>query len=85
MQRSYGAATRGYVLSCAMLGKPLFPATLETLLAWVAEMGVRQVLPKSIKLYLSGVRSFQVDMGTIKKELEVFHHLTLERVIQEIC
>lgn len=48
-------------------------------------MGVRQVLPKSIKLYLSGVRSFQVNMGTIKKELVVFYHPTLEQVVQVIC
>lgn len=68
-------------MSYAMISKSPFSATLETLLAWVLEMGERHILPKSIKLYLSGVRSFQVDMGTTKGELEVFHHPTLERVI----
>ena len=71
-------------MACALLGKPLFPATLDTLLAWVTDMGERQILPKSIKLYLSGIRSFQVDMGTTGRELEVFHHPTLEHVIQKI-
>lgn len=47
-------------------------------------MGERHMLPKSIKLYLAGVRSFQVDMGTTRSELEVFHHPTLERIIQGI-
>lgn len=82
-RKSYQSATKGYVMSCAILGKSPFPATLETLLAWVAEMGERRILPKTIKLYLMGVRSFQVDMGT-RKELDIFHHPTLERVIQGI-
>lgn len=71
-------------MRCALLGISPFPVTLESLLAWVSEMGERHILPKSIKLYLSGVRSFQVDMGTTRKELEIFHHPTLERVIQGI-
>lgn len=83
-QKSYQTATRGYILSCAILGKLSFPVSLETLLAWVADMGERRILPKSMKLYLAGVRSFQVDMETTKPELEVFYHPTLERVIQDI-
>lgn len=83
-RKSYRTATRSYTMSCAISGKSPFPATLENLLVWVSEMGERRILPKSIKLYISGIRSFQVDMGTTGKELEVFHHPTLERVIQGI-
>lgn len=72
-------------MSCAIQGKASFPAELATLLAWVSEMGKKHMLPKSIKLYLAGIRSFQVDIGITKEELEVFHHSTLERVIQGIC
>lgn len=67
-----------------MLGKPLFPATFRTLSTWVADMGEKRILPRSIKLYLTRVRSFQVDIGATKNELEVFHHPTLERIIQVI-
>lgn len=83
-RKSYYTATRSYTINCALIGKPPFPATLETLLAWVSNMGEKHISPKSIKLYLAGVRSFQVDMGTIRKDLEVFHHPTLERIIQGI-
>lgn len=83
-QKLYQTATKSYTTSCAILGKSSFLATLETLLAWVARMGKKHILPKFIKLYLSGVRLFQVDIGTTKRKLEVFHHLTLERVIQGI-
>lgn len=47
-------------------------------------MGERHILPKSKKLYLLAVQSFQVDMGTTRGELEVFHHPTLEHIIQGI-
>lgn len=47
-------------------------------------MGERRILSKSIKLYLAGIRSFQVDMGATRNKLEVFHHPTLERIIRGI-
>lgn len=68
-----------------MLGKSLFPATLETLSVWVSGMGEKQILPKSIKLYLAGIKSFQVDMGATRSKLEVFHYPTLEQIICGIC
>lgn len=48
-------------------------------------MREKQILPKSIKLYLIEVWSFQVDIGATKGELENFHHSTLERIVQGIC
>lgn len=83
-RRTYQITIKGYILHCAIHDKTPFPATFKTLAIWVADMGEKRILPKSIKLYLTGVRLFQVDIGATKGELEVFHHPTLERIIQDI-
>lgn len=76
---------KSYTLHCAILGKLFFPATFETLATWVADIGEKRILPKSIKLYFTGVWSFQVNIKATKKKLEVFHYPTLECIIQGIC
>ena len=53
-----------------------------SLASWVAELGDKKVATKTIKSYLSGVRSYQVDIGL--QDLGAFHHPMLERIIAGI-
>lgn len=62
--------------------QPPFPATVTSLTGWVAELGTRKLLAKTIKAYLTGVRSTHIDMGFAN--LDVFHHPLLERIITGI-
>ena len=62
--------------------QPPFPATAQSLSSWVAELGTNKLPAKTIKAYLSGVRSTQIDMGF--QDLDVFHHPILERILAGI-
>lgn len=55
---------------------------MAALASWVAELGDRLTATKTIKLYLSGLRSYQVDIGL--GDLEVFQHPMLQRIIAGI-
>lgn len=59
-----------------------FPATIQTLSSWVASLGENRLQPKTIKSYLAGVKSSQVDTGF--EDLEVFDHPMLKRIITGI-
>lgn len=62
-----------------------FPATVTTLASWVAELGDQFTAPKTIKLYLNGIRSYQVDIGLKGlNELEAFQYPMLQRIITGI-
>lgn len=74
---------RLYLEYCAMQRiRPPVPATLESLVCWVAELGTRKLLPKTIKAYLTGVKSSHIDMGFTN--LDIFHNPMLERIIRGI-
>ena len=62
------------------LNLPLFQASLRTLSVWVADLGSRGVEGKTIKLYVTDVRSNQIDIGL--EELHVFHPPPLQRLTQ---
>ena len=62
--------------------KPQFSVTAFSLTAWVRDMGDRSFTVKTIKLYLSGVRSHQLDIGYA--ELDVFHGPQINRIVMRI-
>ena len=79
----YDAARKSYTTYCQLATNfPPFPATIRSLSAWIAALGQRGLRPKTIKNYLAGVRSSQLDMGL--GDLEVFHHPVLDRIIAGI-
>ena len=59
--------------------KPAFPASSQTLCDWVAHLGNKRPKSKTLKSYVTGVRSVHVDMGY--EDLAAFHSPQLERVI----
>ena len=59
--------------------KPAFPASSQTLCDWVAHLDNRRPKSKTLKSYVTGVRSVHVDMGY--EDLAAFHSPQLERVI----
>lgn len=79
-RKTYETARRNYTLHCKIHTRHQpFPATVTTLASWVAELGDTRTATKTIKSYLSGIRSYQVDIGF--EDLEVFHHPMLQRII----
>ena len=61
-----------------------FPPSIRSLCDWAAHLGDKGINPKTIKQYLSGIRSYQVDRGASKAELDIFHHPQLERIVAAI-
>ena len=59
--------------------QPAFPATSQTLCDWVAHLGNKRPKSKTLKSYVTGVRSVHVDMGY--EDLAAFHSPQLERII----
>ena len=59
--------------------KPAFPATSQILCNWVAHLGNKRLKSKTLKSYVTGVRSIHMDMGY--EDLTAFHSPQLERVI----
>ena len=59
--------------------KPAFPATSKVLADWVAHLANKRPKAKTLKAYITGVRSIHVDMGY--EDLSPFHSPRLERVI----
>ena len=83
-RRTYGAAHRSYVTCCAINGRLTpFPPTLETLCIWAAELGNSGGTKVStIKLYLTGLRSYCVDPGL--EPLTAFEHPRLQRIVRGV-
>ena len=62
--------------------QPAFPATSHSLQSWVTQFSNRRIKAKTIKSYLTGVRSAHVDIGY--DDLSAFHSPKLERMIAGI-
>lgn len=75
---------KSYTFFCAMRGiRPPFPATNNSLIKWVGHLGNRRVVAKTIKAYLTSLRSAHIDIG-FQKDLDAFHSPSLQRVITKI-
>lgn len=61
---------------------PPFPATRNSLASWVLMLGNRRLQIKTIKGYITGVRSAYVDMGY--EGLDMFYSPQLERIVAGI-
>lgn len=55
---------------------------MQTLSAWIFQLGSQGLPAKTIKSYLTGVRSGQIDIGLA--DLDVFHHPSLQQIVNEI-
>lgn len=81
----YSAAYQSYLQECASQGYPHpFPATLQSLIAWVSALAEGGMFYKTIKRYLVDARSAQDEIGASGNELEVFSHPTLQLIIDGI-
>lgn len=81
---NYSTARKSYILLCGIHGISAFPVTIRSLSSWITKMGLRRLSHKSIKLYMTGLRSYHVELGASKQELEIFHTPVLQRVIAGI-
>ena len=82
-RKTYVTPTKLYSAHCAINGStPFFPVIVNSLASWIAHLSTRRVKAKTIKAYLTGVRSAHVDMGY--EDLTVFHNPQLQRIIAGI-
>ena len=83
-RKTYATPTKSYTSFCAMRGiRPPFPATNSSLMEWVAHLGNKWVKTKTIKAYLTGLRSAHIDMG-FEEDLDAFYSPSLQRIIAGI-
>ena len=82
-RQTYATAQKSYTKFCDWEAiHPAFPTSLPALTSWVATLGDRDLQVKTIKAYLTGLRSAHVDMGYI--DLSVFQNPLLQRIIAGI-
>ena len=75
----YSSAVKTYRVHCALNGLAPFAATLTSLASWIAELSTKRIQARTVKKYLTALRSSHVDMGY--DGLAVFHHPQLQRMI----
>ena len=63
--------------------RPAFPATISSLREWVTHLDAKRVSAKTVKAYLTSLRSAHIDTG-FEDNLEAFHNLSLQRVVAGI-
>ena len=78
----YSTAVKSYRVHCALKGLAPFAATLTSLASWIAELSTKRIQARTVKKYLTALRSAHVDMGY--DGLAVFHHPQLQRMIAGI-
>lgn len=79
---AYDTAKNSYIKYCTDMGYQLmFPASLPAIVSWIGSLGDRRLKPKTIKAYLTGLRSFYVDIGYRD---DVFDNPVIKRVINGI-
>lgn len=86
-RKSYSTGQRSFIdfarLHPGLLDEPgkFLPATPRVIVEWVASLGARALQPKTIKSYLSAVRSLHVDEGL---PFDACESETVRRVIRGI-
>ena len=79
-RKTYSISTKAYTSHCAMHGHtPPFPALIASLASWIAALSAKRVQSKTIKSYLTGLRSAHVDLGY--EDLAMFQNAQLQRII----
>lgn len=83
-RKTYATPTKSYTFFCAMKGiRPAFPATISSLREWVTHLDAKRVSAKTVKAYLTGLRSAHTDTG-FEDDLKAFQNSSLQRVIAHI-
>jgi hypothetical protein len=81
---SYDSTIRSYREHCMIWDLFVFSAIIESLRSWVFTLDTRELKAKSIKTYLTEVKSYHVDMRHLDETLRIFHSNVLQRMINEI-
>jgi hypothetical protein len=84
-RRTYATARNSYTTFAAFAGIEPFPPTADSLCNWMAYLANRgRTKSTTMKAYLTGLRSYCVDMGMDYHDLDLFHHPRVQRVIRGI-
>ena len=78
---TYSTFRKNFVLHCCLWGIFSFPIKSKVLILWIIELN-DFLTSAIIKTYLLNVRSIQIDLEF--RDLEVFHHPWLKRIITGI-
>ena len=79
-RKTYLGPVNLYVTHCALHSiQPAFPATVHSLTSWVGKLGIKRITAKTIKSYLTAVRSAHIDVSD--KEPTAFRSSKLQRMV----
>jgi hypothetical protein len=81
---SYDSTIRSYREHCIIWDFLVFSTIIESLRNWMFTLDTRELKTKSIKTYLTEVKSYHVDMKHFDETLRIFHNNALQRMINEI-
>jgi hypothetical protein len=80
----YDSTIKSYREHCVIWDLLVFLTIIESLRSWVFILNTRELKIKSIKTYLTEVKSYHVDMRHLDETLCIFHNNALQRMINEI-
>jgi hypothetical protein len=80
----YDSTIRSYKKHCMINDLIIFSTTIKSLKSWIFALDTRKLKTKSIKAYLTEIRSYHVDMRHFDEILRIFQSNSLQRMINEI-
>jgi hypothetical protein len=81
---TYNSTIRSYRKHCMIDDFIVFSIIIESLRSWVFALDIRKLKTKSIKAYLTEVKSYHVDMRHLDEILRIFQSNSLQKMINEI-
>jgi hypothetical protein len=81
---TYDSTIRSYKKHCIINDLIVFSTIIESLRSWVFALDTRKLKTKSIKTYLTEIRSYHVDMKHLDEILRIFQSNSLQKMINEI-
>lgn len=83
-QSNYTIVQKSYIFCYGIHNITAFPTTIWLLSSLITKIGLKRFLHKSIKLYMTGLRFYYVELRISKQNFEIFHTLVFLQVIAGI-
>jgi hypothetical protein len=81
---TYDSTIKSYKKHCMINDFIVFSTIIESLRSWIFALDIRKLKIKSIKAYLTKIRSYHVDMKHFDEILRIFQSNSLQKMINEI-
>jgi hypothetical protein len=81
---TYNSTIRTYKKHCMINDLIVFSTIIKSLKSWIFAFDTRKLKIKSVKAYLTEIRSYHVDIKYFDKTLRIFQSNSLQKIINEI-